>query len=213
MQRTVRLWTNVLGAGLKLIVGLDIEVRGFENLPQGAAVIACKHLSAWDTFVFYRLARDPNYILKKELMEMPVWGWHARKCGAISVDRDGGAGALKQMVRDVEDRLSKDRQVIIFPEGTRTTPGEQLKFKRGAANIAARCEAPITSVLISMKPSTLTKGTPWYCVAATKAHFEMRFATDPFTFNDTFNNEQPAMQARQLTRDLQHYFSEELRHL
>jgi hypothetical protein len=59
----------------------------------------------------------------------------------------------------------------------------------------------------------LTKGTPWYCVAATKAHFEMRFATDPFTFNDTFNNEQPAMQARQLTRDLQHYFSEELRHL
>ena len=93
MQRTVRLWTNVLGAGLKLIVGLDIEVRGFENLPQGAAVIACKHLSAWDTFVFYRLARDPNYILKKELMEMPVWGWHARKCGAISGDRDGGAAA------------------------------------------------------------------------------------------------------------------------
>jgi 1-acyl-sn-glycerol-3-phosphate acyltransferase len=115
MQATVRLWTNVLGAGLNLIVGLDIEVRGLEKLPRSAAVIACKHLSAWDTFVFYRLARDPNYVMKKELMDMPVWGWHARKCGAISVDRDGGPGALKQMVRDTEDRLSDGRQVIIFP--------------------------------------------------------------------------------------------------
>ena len=149
MQRTVRLWTNVLGAGLKLIVGLDIEVRGFENLPQGAAVIACKHLSAWDTFVFYRLARDPNYILKKELMEMPVWGWHARKCGAISVDRDGGAGALKQMVRDVEDRLSKDCQVIIFPEGTRAQPGTRHPYLPGIAAIYGRTKAPVVPVALN----------------------------------------------------------------
>ncbi len=149
MQVTVRLWTNVLRAGLKLIVGLDLEVRGRGNLPQGACIIASKHQSALDTFVFYLLLNDPNYVMKKELIQIPVWGWHARKCGAISVDRDGGAGALKQMLRDTEDRMTGDRQVILFPEGTRTAPGTRHPYNPGIAAVYARIKVPVVPVALN----------------------------------------------------------------
>ena len=149
MQVTVRLWTNVLRAGLKLIVDLDLEVRGRGNLPQGACVIASKHQSALDTFVFYLLLKDPNYVMKKELMRIPVWGWHARKCGAISIDRDGGAGALKQMLRDTEDRMAGGRQVIIFPEGTRTAPGTRHPYNPGIAAVYTRIKAPVVPVALN----------------------------------------------------------------
>lgn len=149
MQATVRLWTNVLRVGLKLIVGLDLEVRGRDNLPQGACVIASKHQSALDTFVFYLLLNDPNYVMKKELMRIPVWGWHARKCGAISIDRDGGAGALKQMLRDTEDRMAQARQVILFPEGTRTAPGTRHPYNPGIAAVYTRIKAPVVPVALN----------------------------------------------------------------
>ena len=149
MQVTVRLWTNVLRLGLRVIVGLELDVRGLDNLPQGACVIASKHQSALDTFVFYLLLNDPNYVMKKELMRIPVWGWHARKCGAISIDRDGGAGALKQMLRDTDDRLAGDRQVIIFPEGTRTAPGARHPYNPGIAAVYARIKAPLVPVALN----------------------------------------------------------------
>lgn len=149
MQATVRLWTRTVGIGLKAIVGLDFEVRGREHLPTGAAVIASKHQSAWDTFVFYLLLDDPNYVMKKELFRIPFWGWYARKCGAISVDRMGGVGALKRLVRDVEDRMTKGRQVIVFPEATRTAPGTRRPYQPGIAAIYQKTEAPVVPVAIN----------------------------------------------------------------
>jgi len=148
-QMVVRLWTKALVVALKVIVGLDYEVRGLENLPDGPAVIVSKHQSAWDTFVFYLFASDPNYILKKELTDIPFWGWCARKCGAISVDRDGGGVALKKMVRDTQDRIAQGRQVIIFPEGTRSAPGAHHPYQPGAAAVYARAEAPVIPVALN----------------------------------------------------------------
>jgi len=181
------------------------DKQKFHDL-RGQLVLA-NHPSLIDVVVLISVIKNADCVVKAHLFKNPFMRGVIKGTGYISNEDP------QELLNDCEASLAAGNNLIIFPEGTRTTPGEQLKFKRGAANIAARCKAPITSVLISMKPSTLTKGTPWYCVAATKAHFEMRFATDRFTFNDTFNNEQPAMQARQLTRDLQHYFSEELRHL
>jgi len=149
MQGTVRFWTRVLRVGAGIIVGLEIEFRGRQNCPKGAAVLACKHQSALDTFAFYLVLDDPNYILKKELMRIPLWGWHARKCGAIGVDRLGGAAALKKMVRDTRDRLARDRQVIIFPEGTRTRPGERRPYNPGVAAIDAATEHPVVPVAVN----------------------------------------------------------------
>jgi 1-acyl-sn-glycerol-3-phosphate acyltransferase len=134
---------------LRYIVGLDLQARGLEHRPPGAAVIACKHQSAWDTFVFYLLLDDPNYVMKTELMRIPFWGWYARKCGAIAVDRSGGAGALKRLVREAEDRLAKGRQVIMFPEGTRTAPGARRPYQPGIAAIYKATEAPVVPVAVN----------------------------------------------------------------
>ena len=149
MQRGVRLWVRSLNAGLKGIAGLTYEVRGLENVPEGAAVFACKHQSAWETTVFYVLADDPSYVLKKELLFLPFWGWVARKCKAIGVDRAGGIGALKRLVRDSSAALDANRQVIIFPEGSRMAPGKTRPYYPGIAAIYAATEAPVVPVALN----------------------------------------------------------------
>jgi len=149
LQRAVRFWTHGLRIGLKLIAGLDHEIRGRENLIDGAAIYASKHQSAWDTFAFYTLVSDPNYVLKKELIQIPLWGWYARKCEAIAIDRSGGASALKQMIRDTQDRLRQGRSVIIFPEGTRMQPGEHGDLFPGIAALYSQCDAPVIPVVLN----------------------------------------------------------------
>jgi 1-acyl-sn-glycerol-3-phosphate acyltransferase len=143
------MWTQGGKALLKGIVGLGVEFRGLQNLPQGPCVIVSKHQSAWDTFAFYILADDPNYILKKELTRIPFWGWCALSCGAISVDRSGGGAALKGLLRDTQDRLAKGRQVVIFPEGTRTAPGARLDYFPGVAAIDGHTDVPIVPVALN----------------------------------------------------------------
>ena len=87
-QAATRGWTKFAGVLLRTLVGLDFEVRG--RPPEGPCIIVSKHQSAWDTFIFYLLLNDPNYVLKKELTQLPLWGRCALKCGAGSVDRAGG---------------------------------------------------------------------------------------------------------------------------
>jgi 1-acyl-sn-glycerol-3-phosphate acyltransferase len=149
MQKTVRLWTLTMKIGLLWIVGLDFEARGLENRPKGAALYVSKHQSAWDTFAFYLLLDDPNYTMKTELRRIPLWGWYADKCGAVFIDRAGGAGALKRLVRDVQDRLARGRQVIIFPEGTRTAPGARRPYLPGVAAIYSTTTAPVVPVAVN----------------------------------------------------------------
>ncbi len=149
MQWAVKLWAKTQHWALKVLVGLDFEVRGRENIPAGAAIFASKHQSAWDTIVFYLLFADPAYVLKKELVRIPVWGWMARKCEAISVDREGGATALKALVKDARARLKQGRQVIIFPEGTRTRPGSKLPYQPGVAALYNQCQAPMVPVALN----------------------------------------------------------------
>lgn len=149
MQRAVKLWAWSQHWALKALVGLDFEIRGREHIVHGAAIYASKHQSAWDTYFFYLLFADPSYVLKKELVRIPVWGWIARKCAAVSVDREGGAGALKALVRDVRQRLSEDRPVIIFPEGTRTPPGTRRPYHPGIAALYGQCDAPVIPVALN----------------------------------------------------------------
>ncbi|MBT3307658.1 MAG: 1-acyl-sn-glycerol-3-phosphate acyltransferase [Alphaproteobacteria bacterium] len=146
-QAATKAWTRGAVVVLKTMIGLDFEVKGAP--PEGPCIIVSKHQSAWDTFVFYLLLDDPNYVLKKELTRLPIWGWCALKCGAISVDRSGGGAALKQLVRDVETRMIDGRQVIIFPEGTRTAPGERRDYQPGVAAVYARTQSPVVPVALN----------------------------------------------------------------
>jgi len=149
MARVVDIWAWVLSFGLKLIVGLSFEVRGRENISDGPAIYAAKHQSAWDTFVYFLILKDPSYILKKELLSIPVWGWCAQKYGAVAVDRDGGGAALKKMIADVGDRLKRGMSIVIFPEGTRTRPGDRQPYHPGIAAIYGKLDLPVIPVALN----------------------------------------------------------------
>ena len=116
---------------LRWIAGVRMEVRGRDRIPKGAALVASKHQSAWDTFALVPLLRDPAIVLKDELKWIPVYGWFCVKFEHVLVKRDRAAVALKQMVGDAKDRVGAGRQVLIFPEGTRRAPGDAPDYKPG----------------------------------------------------------------------------------
>lgn len=149
IQRTAMLWGQAMRWLLRTIVGLGFEVRGREHIPDGPAVFACKHQSAWDIFIFYEIVSDPVYVLKKELMRIPFWGWYATKVRVIPVDRKGGGTALKRMTRAALAALAAGRHVVIFPEGTRTAPEQRRPYQPGVFAIYAEAAAPVVPVAVN----------------------------------------------------------------
>jgi 1-acyl-sn-glycerol-3-phosphate acyltransferase len=142
----MRLWARIVVALLRAICGVRLELRGMERIPPGACVIAAKHQSAFDTIVWLMLVPDAAYVMKKQLFAIPFYGWHARRVGMIAVDREGGGAALRAMLRAVQAAVAAGRQVVIFPEGTRTAPGERLPYQPGVVALAAGTDAPVIPV-------------------------------------------------------------------
>lgn len=134
---------------MRLIVGTRMEVRGLENLPDDAALIAAKHQSAWDTFALIPLFRDPAMIMKAELGNIPFYGWFSRKFEHILVRRDKAATALRQMVREARDRADHGRDIVIFPEGTRRPPGAPPDYKSGVLALYEGLERPCVPVALN----------------------------------------------------------------
>jgi 1-acyl-sn-glycerol-3-phosphate acyltransferase len=126
---------------LRIICGTKVEWRGLQNIPAGACIVACKHQSAWETFALYAAFDDPTYILKRELMWIPLFGWHMRKAGLIAIDRGAGISALSRMTARAKKELRRSRQVVIFPEGTRRPPGAEPSYKPGVAHLYAKADA------------------------------------------------------------------------
>ena len=127
-------WASGVIIGLRLIAGITHEERGKQHLPvSGGYILACKHQSVWDTIIFLKLLKAPCYILKQELLNLPLFGRYLRSMAMIAIDRSAGASALKNMVHQTLDRLEKGHPVIIFPEGTRTLPGQSGRYQPGIA--------------------------------------------------------------------------------
>jgi 1-acyl-sn-glycerol-3-phosphate acyltransferase len=141
-----QLWARLVIWALRWSVGVRVEIRGWENLPPGGVVIAAKHQSAFDTIIWLSLLHEPAYVMKKELLRIPLYGWHARKAGMIPVDREGGGAALRGMLRAATARVAAGRQVVIFPEGTRTPVGQRVSYQPGVVAIAAGTGAPVVPV-------------------------------------------------------------------
>lgn len=116
---------------LDKICGTKLEVRGRENLPNGACLVVSKHQSMWDTFGLIPLLHDPAVVLKDELKYIPFYGWFCIKFEHILVKRDRASAALKAMLKDAKDRAAQGRHILIFPEGTRATPGAPPDYKPG----------------------------------------------------------------------------------
>ena len=141
---------------LRVICGTKVEWRGTEKIPRGACIVACKHQSLWETFALYAVLDDPLYVLKRQLMWIPLFGWYMRKAGLIAIDRTAGMAALARMTARVRKALSgpRPRQVVIFPEGTRRPPGAAPDYKPGIAYLYDK--AGVTCV-----PMALDSGLYW----------------------------------------------------
>lgn len=134
---------------MRIICGTKVEVRGRENLPEGAVLMACKHQSAWDTMGLIPFMRDPAMIMKQELMYIPVYGWFSRKFGMIPVRRDKRGTALRQMASDAAERAAQGRDIVIFAEGTRCAPGAPPAYKPGVAMLYEKLGIPCVPVALN----------------------------------------------------------------
>lgn len=143
--RALDLWSRGVIALLR-ICDIRVEVRGLEHMPRGKALVAPKHQCMFDVFAQFAWLPDSCFVLKKELMWIPFFGWYAQKARMIVVDREAQAAALKKLVRDTEDRLREDRQLVIFPEGTRGEPGVRGSYKPGIAALYRELNLPVHPV-------------------------------------------------------------------
>lgn len=129
----IRLWSRLVLWGLAAIVGLKVEVRGLQHRPTGAALIAAKHQGMLDTIAPFVALDDPCFVLKRELMRLPIYGGYVAKSRMIPIDRGAGAKALRALSAAAAERLSEARQIVIFPEGSRKEPGAVPDYKSGVA--------------------------------------------------------------------------------
>ncbi|GAB4228084.1 MAG: lysophospholipid acyltransferase family protein [Kiloniellaceae bacterium] len=144
-----RIWAHPIMAALAVICGLTYQVRGRENLPPGAALIAAKHQSAWDTIIFSILLWDHSFVLKQELTRIPLFGLYLIRAGLIPVDRKGGAKALKRMVAAAKEVVAQGRPIVIFPEGTRVAPEQHVPYQPGVAALYGQLEVPVVPVALN----------------------------------------------------------------
>ncbi len=143
-----RTWVRGAMFLARAVVGLHYEVRGKDRVPAGAAVIASKHQSMWETMIFHLLLEKPVYILKKELTRIPAFGWLLIRAGSIAIDRSAGARALKHMTTAAKTALAGGHKVIIFPEGTRTIVGTTSEYQPGVGMLYG-LGAPVVPVALN----------------------------------------------------------------
>ena len=135
---------RLLAVGL---LGIRPRVEG--RPPEGAVLVAVKHQSMYETFEIMLLLKAPAVVLKRELIDIPLWGWVVRRYGAIPVDRAGGGAALRTMMRAAEAAIAEGRPIVIFPEGTRVAPGERPPLQPGFAGLYRALKLPVVPVAVN----------------------------------------------------------------
>jgi 1-acyl-sn-glycerol-3-phosphate acyltransferase len=149
VQAYARLWTRTAIWLLEHICGTRIAFRGLEHIPAGACLIAAKHQSALETLALTTITRDFSYILKKELMTIPIFGWYLAGAGQIALDRSKRGQALPDLSRQAREAVAEGRQIFIFPEGTRKAVGAPPEYKSGVAHLYADTGAPCVPVALN----------------------------------------------------------------
>jgi 1-acyl-sn-glycerol-3-phosphate acyltransferase len=137
VQAYAKFWTGSSVWLVEKICGTKIVWRGLENLPRGACIIASKHQSALETLALTTKGLDFSYILKRELMAIPVFGWYLKGTGQVAIDRAKRGQALPDLTRQVREAIGQGRQIIIFPEGTRKLVGAPPEYKSGVGHLYA----------------------------------------------------------------------------
>lgn len=142
----------------RVVIGIDYEVRGRENIPlHGSYIVAAKHQSPYETMKLHQIFPNPSVVLKKELMEIPLWGWYAARIGMIPIDRSAKAEAMKSLIDGSHAAIAEGRPIVIFPQGTRVDAGPEGRkrpWRHGAARIQEVTGLPIV-------PMALNSGLFW----------------------------------------------------
>lgn len=182
---------------------LTYEVEGIERLGRPGQLVIANHPSLIDVVVLIAFIRDTNCVVKQSLWDNPSMRGPIRAAGFIS-----NSGSL-DMLDEAAAALQAGQTLIVFPEGTRTKPGQNPEFHRGAAAIAIRGARIVTPVVISVTPTTLTKAEPWYSIPSRRFHFRLRVGEDidPQQFNALGP---PPLASRKLNDSLHHHFIKEL---
>ncbi|MGH6854494.1 MAG: lysophospholipid acyltransferase family protein [Aestuariivirga sp.] len=152
--RALQAWASTSLWLLRVLVRIEIEVRGREHIPQGAALVAGKHQSLWETFAILPYLDDPAMVVKKELTFIPFFGWFIRKFRMIAVERSAGPQALRNLIARGKQEIASGRQIVIMPEGTRRAPGDPPDYKPGAAALYGALDVPCV-------PFALNSGLYW----------------------------------------------------
>lgn len=145
----VRPWVAITSWLIEHLLGIRCRMLGRENIPAGPVVILAKHQSAWETIVLQLPFPEPVFVWKKELRQLPFFGWALAVLPGICIDRGAGQDALRQLVEQGRARLAEGYSVIVFPEGTRVAPGRHRRYKVGGASLAVAAGVPAVPVALN----------------------------------------------------------------
>ena len=133
----------------RAIVGVDDEIRGRENIPDGGFIVASKHQSAWETLRLIELFPRPSFILKRELLWLPLFGWYLSRTGMIGIDRGKRSAALETLIPRARRAIAEGRQIIIFPEGTRRPPLAPPQYRYGVTRLYRELGVPCLPIALN----------------------------------------------------------------
>ena len=143
-------WNVFVSLAARAVCGIRWEIKGLENLPDAPVILLSKHQSAWETiFYCWLMPRPLIFVLKKELLYLPFFGWGLAMMRMIAIDRSKGRDAMAQVIQSGRRRLSDGQWVIMFPEGTRTPAGAQGKYKAGGAILAIGTQTPVVPIAMN----------------------------------------------------------------
>lgn len=149
LWRAVDSWVDTNLWFLRTICGITVEFTGTEHIPPGPLLVASKHQSTAETYALLKLFSDPVYVLKRELMWIPVFGWYCLKARMIPVNRGARAGVMAAMAKSARRATARGRQIIIFPEGTRQSPDATPRYKYGVAFLYGELGVPCLPVALN----------------------------------------------------------------
>ncbi len=144
--RIISGWALIMLWLLRVLCGIRMEVRGAGNIPREPCVVLCKHQSAWETIALQKVFPPQVWVLKRELLWLPFFGWGLAMTSPIAIKRSEGREAMKQLLKQGKERLQMGFCVVIFPEGTRIPYGQRGKYKIGGALLGASSGAPVVPV-------------------------------------------------------------------
>jgi len=200
---------NLVHVLFRLYIGLlralrlaDVEIEGRERLSNGPArIIVANHPSLLDVVLLMALVRRAQCVVKHELWQSPYLGRVVRGAGYIRNDLDSDA-----LLEACRAALASGNHLIIFPEGTRSVPGEPIRLRRGFANIATCLETEIQPVTISCSPATLTKGEKWWAIPKRRPRFRVEIG-EPLNTRSWLNGEHRPLAARRIVRHFEEYYA------